>query len=104
MTIELELWHLITLAIMAGGSLVALAKYITEDMKKRMDAYENKHLKEATEWQRIEREMLKFQGSLPDKYVRREDYIRGQTVLEAKLDAVFKRIEQIGIQAARADK
>jgi hypothetical protein len=41
----------------------------------------------------LERDLLKFQAELPKEYVRREDYIRGQTVIEAKLDALAMRIE-----------
>jgi len=35
-----------------------------------------------------EKELLLLRGDLPNLYVRREDYIRGQTVIESKLDAL----------------
>ncbi len=46
-------------------------------------------------WSRLEREFLEFRADLPLHYVRREDYLRGQAVLEAKLDALYSKIELI---------
>ncbi len=43
--------------------------------------------------QKVRREMLELKALLPEKYVRREDYIRGQTVIESKLDALALRLE-----------
>lgn len=36
----------------------------------------------------MERDWLRWQAELPMHYVRREDYVRGQTIIEAKLDAI----------------
>lgn len=49
----------------------------------------------------LERQLLRFQADLPLQYVRREDYVRNQTVIEAKLDAVFAKLELIQINGAR---
>lgn len=43
----------------------------------------------------IEREFLRFQAELPLQYVRREDYVRGQSVIEAKLDALYNKLEVV---------
>ena len=48
---------------------------------------------EAREWQRIERDILTLKADLPLNYVRREDYIRNQTIIEAKLDGLALKIE-----------
>jgi hypothetical protein len=37
---------------------------------------------------RLEKEFLNFKADLPNQYVRREDYIRNQAVMESKLDAI----------------
>lgn len=47
----------------------------------------------AKEWVRVEREFLEFKAVLPMKYVIRDDYVRNQTVIEAKLDALALRLE-----------
>ena len=42
---------------------------------------------------------MKFQADLPLHYVRREDYVRGQSVLEAKLDGLADKIEKAQLRA-----
>lgn len=59
----------------------------------RMDALEAVNRDETLQWQRVEREFLKFQADLPMRYVMRDDYIRGQTVVEAKLDALAVKVD-----------
>jgi biopolymer transport protein ExbB/TolQ len=56
---------------------------------------------EAKEWQRIEREILLMKADLPNLYVRRDDYIRNQTVIEAKLDGLAMRIENAILKGER---
>lgn len=46
----------------------------------------------------IEREFLLLKADLPLHYVRREDYVRGQSVLESKLDALAIRIENVQLR------
>lgn len=50
-----------------------------------------------------EKDLLLMRGDLPNLYVRREDYIRGQTVIESKLDAVYSKLELVQIQGAKRD-
>jgi hypothetical protein len=53
-------------------------------------------------WRELERNFLSLRAELPEKYVRREDYIRGQTVIEAKLDAIGSELKLVQIQGARS--
>lgn len=50
-----------------------------------------------------DKELLLMRGDLPNLYVRREDYIRGQTIIESKLDAVYSKLELVQIQGAKRD-
>jgi len=43
----------------------------------------------------------KFVVALPLDYVRREDHIRNQTVIEAKLDAIAGELKMVQIKGAR---
>lgn len=47
------------------------------------------------EWRRIERDVLTLKADLPLHYVRREDYVRNQTVIEAKIDGLAIKLENI---------
>jgi len=59
--------------------------------------------KDADALQQLEKSFLRFQAELPVSYVRREDYVRNQTVIEAKLDALASKLEIIQINGARHD-
>lgn len=67
----------------------------------RFDALMRGQEAERGNWQRIERDLLELKADLPVAYVRREDYVRGQTVIEAKLDAIHSRIENVQIKVAQ---
>ena len=66
----------------------------------RLDGMEAVNREEAAQWQRIERDLLRMQAEMPLHYVRREDYIRGQSVIEAKLDALGSKLEAAQLRAA----
>lgn len=46
-----------------------------------------------TDMQKLQRDLLVLRAELPEKYVRREDYVRGQSIIESKLDALAMRLE-----------
>lgn len=98
---NIDLWQLLSaisafLVVLCGAGF-ALAKLALGQFEKRLEsrfkALEDLGKKQAEEWQRIERELMKLQADLPLNYVRREDYIRNQSVIEAKLDGLAIRIE-----------
>jgi hypothetical protein len=98
--VQLEPWHLITFGIALISAFAAVLKILFAQFVKNMDGRFSALHDDAKNWTRLEREFLNFKADLPLHYVRREDYVRGQTVLEAKLDAVFTKIENIQLQGA----
>ena len=46
----------------------------------------------------LERQLYTLKADMPLQYVRREDYVRNQTVIEAKLDAVALKIENLQLK------
>lgn len=67
----------------------------------KFTALENAAAAEATEWRRIEKEILLMKAELPDRYVRRDDYIRNQSVIESKIDGLAMRIENAILKGER---
>jgi hypothetical protein len=59
--------------------------------------------KDAQAVQQLERAFLNFKAELPMEYVRREDWVRGQSVIEAKLDGLALKFENILLKGARND-
>jgi uncharacterized membrane-anchored protein YhcB (DUF1043 family) len=126
-TISVELWQL--LAFLAGlllscfGAVFTGGKLLLSQVERRLDErfaaqdeqrrQNQKHLDakfatlekaaedEAREWRKIERQVMDLKAELPLSYVRREDYIRNQSVIEAKLDGLALRIENALLKGER---
>jgi hypothetical protein len=121
MTIQIEFWQVISLFISFFGFLLATGKIglgiidrmlqdrfrAQEEQRslahvhwdKRFEGLEAAAAKEASQWQAVERDLLQLKAELPVQYVRREDFIRVQSVIETKLDAVALRIENLQLRA-----
>ncbi|BFN29482.1 hypothetical protein PSCT_01172 [Pseudomonas sp. SCT] len=59
--------------------------------------------KEAEAVKQLERAFMRFQADLPLEYVRREDFVRSQSVIEAKLDGLALKFENVLLKGARHD-
>lgn len=68
-------------------------------LNRRLDSMESASRTESSQWQRVERDLLKLKADMPLNYVRREDYIRGQSVIEAKLDGLGTKLENAQLRA-----
>lgn len=118
MTVQMELWHLIGLLLAFFGCVGAFGAILLSQFEKRqaerfaaqevarkegMAHWDQKFISleaSAREWIRLERDFLKFKADLPMTYVIRDDYVRNQTVIEAKLDALALRIENAQLKGA----
>ncbi len=105
MTLELEGYQAIILAITIGGSIFGAGKAffgrIETSLKDRDDGLKaeiakvNDNVsKESEAIRQLDREILKLKAELPREYVAKEDFIRSFTVVEAKIDAVQTTLTQ----------
>lgn len=123
MIFEMTMTNLIAISVALLGAFWTLAKVIAgqnqrhvdaqfllqeksllsnhEQTSKRLDSIEAVNREEAAQWQRVERDLLRMQADMPLHYVRREDYIRGQSVLEAKLDGLGSKLENAQLRALK---
>ncbi|MCL2345150.1 MAG: hypothetical protein FWC58_04795 [Desulfobulbus sp.] len=67
-------------------------------LREQLDRYTALSDRLASELIDLERAALKMQATLPLEYVRREDYVRGQSVIEAKLDALYNKLETVQLK------
>jgi ABC-type antimicrobial peptide transport system permease subunit len=104
MTFSLDLWQTILLISMVLGTFLGLLKLLGSQQMRHIDkAFESQNTRlekielaskeEAQQWQRVERELMVLKADLPVAYVRRDDHIRSQSILEAKLDGLASKIE-----------
>lgn len=121
-TIQLEIWQLITLLIMFVSVISTAGWMLLGQIDKRLDArftsmeearsqntvhWDNKfkavlddQQRSSDSWRTLERDFLKFRGDLPLEYVRREDFIRNQSVIEAKLDGLALHMQNLQLHRA----
>lgn len=110
-TIQIEFWHVVLVllaffgACWAAGTVILgqFRRHIDDNhgqLQARLDSLEKTHRDESSQWHRIERELLKLQADLPKEYVRREDYVLGQSRIEAKLDGLATKWENSQLRAA----
>lgn len=104
MTVQLEFWELVLLLLSFFGCVAGFGKLLLgqvlsnlnrrfAEMAQRLEGIEDASEAELTQWRRVERELMELKADIPLNYVRREDYIRGQSVIEAKLDGLALRIQ-----------
>ena len=101
MTLQIEAPQLITLVLAFLGLLIGFGKYMLAQIDHRITGIEQQNRTESEGWKRIERELLELRAELPVQYVRREDYVRGQTVIESKLDSLYSKLETIQLRNNR---
>ncbi|MDO8769546.1 MAG: hypothetical protein Q7K57_12750 [Burkholderiaceae bacterium] len=112
--IHVEFWHLVGLLLAFIGVLAGFGKILLDKMEKQLDqstvslnnrldsglkslnervnTLDNKYDKRIDD---VERDLRDTQFSLPNLYQRREDAIRFETVLNAKLDSIGGRMERL---------
>jgi biopolymer transport protein ExbB/TolQ len=122
-TLQVEFWQLITLLASMLTAFVAsiwalskaLLRQFQQDLKQRF-AHQEQLRQEAraahdqrfaaieTAVSERERDLLRLRAELPVHYVRREDAIRSETVINAKLDALATKIDLVAERVTRGDK
>ncbi|ELN6851690.1 DUF2190 family protein [Escherichia coli] len=99
MTLQVEFWTVVSFLLTFMGFVGGLAKWLFSKTEERQAArfasLEQALQQSASNWGELEKEFMRFKADLPLNYVRREDYIRGQTVIEAKLDALYNKLEVV---------
>ena len=115
MSVTLQFWQLITLLLAFFGAVAGGAKILLSQIDKRLDTkflaqeearksgdaniremlkqHIDEEAKNSDQLLNLERQFLHWKGDLPLQYVRREDFIRNQTIIESKLDGLALRLE-----------
>ncbi|WP_018169105.1 hypothetical protein [Thioalkalivibrio sp. ALMg9] len=96
---------LASLFVTWSGVLFWIIKWLLDRYQHHLDGRLNdldaSHKEKSQEVARVERDLLNLKAEIPVQYVRRDDYVRGQSVIEAKLDALAGKLEQTRVEANR---
>ena len=115
MQVQIDFWQLVlacaglvaTFASVVWMFGAALIRQFEKRLGERFAAIEQARREAGTVLQEdmktlknMEKEFLRFQIDAPTRFVLRDDYIRGQSVLEAKQDALFNKMEVVRLEIA----
>lgn len=112
MTITIDFWQVIGFLSGIVVALATLAWLLIGQLERRLDERFIGLQEESKEWRALEKRLgdscrdmdlrlAQLHSDTAEKYIRREDYIRGQTVIEAKLDAISSELKLVQIQGAQ---
>ena len=112
MTLQVDFWQLLGfgLTLLSGfagiifGAGRLIASQFQSRIDERFDVLQKAREAEAQGITNLERDFLRFQADLPLHYVRREDYVRGQSIVEAKLDGLATKIDNAQLRASMKDR
>ena len=95
MTINVEFWYLVGLLLSFLGCCFGFAKILVAQVQNSLSERHQNQLKVNEKVDDLERQINQMNSQMPLVYVLRDDYIRGQTVLEAKMDALHKTLSDL---------
>lgn len=88
MTIQVDFWHLVGMLLSFIGVLATFGKILLGQIDKRIDV-------QSERFDKLEKDFIEHKTKMPLEYQRREDAIRFETVLNAKLDSISNLIEKL---------
>lgn len=111
MTLQVDFWQLLGVALtlvtaFAGVIFTAgrlIAAQFESRINERFDVLQKAREAEVAGITSLEREFMSFKADLPLHYVRREDYVRGQSIVEAKLDGLAVMVTNAQLRASMKD-
>jgi hypothetical protein len=92
-TLEMPVWQMISIAVTILGAFVGVMKMLLVQMERRLDQRFAVVDKDSERLRDIEIRVERLRGEMPLHYVRREDWVRNQSVIEAKLDGLALKLE-----------
>lgn len=102
MTLQLDFWVLVSYLLGFLGFVGGLAKWFINETEKRQaerfNSLERLMRDSSDKWSRLEREVLEFKVEVPERYVRRDEFIHYQQVVESRLDAIYQKLENMQLR------
>lgn len=100
-TLEMPVWQMISIAVTVLGAFVGVMKMLLVQMERRLDQRFAVVDKDSERLREMEIGMERLRGEMPLHYVRREDWARNQSIIEAKLDGLALKLENAQLKGLR---
>lgn len=93
--ISIEFWQLVGFLLSFLGVCWGFGKMLLAQFTTQQDERQRQQDKLGEKVEQLENLFAEQKAVLPEKYVLREDYIRNQAVLEAKMDSIQKTLTEL---------
>ena len=100
--INIEFWQLVGFLLSFLGVCWGFGKMLLSQFQAQQDERQKQQERLQGKVELMEKQLGEFNASLPMTYVLRDDYIRNQSILEAKLDNVAEKLTEIYISCIAA--
>lgn len=93
--INIEFWQLVSFLLSFLGVCWGFGKMLLSQFQAQQDERQKQQERLQGKVELMEKQLGEFNANLPMTYVLRDDYIRNQSILEAKLDNVAEKLTEI---------
>ncbi|QEY23519.1 MULTISPECIES: hypothetical protein [Neisseriaceae] len=93
--ISIEFWQLVGFLLSFLGVCWGFGKMLLAQFQAQQAERQKQYERLQSKVEQMERTLGEFSAALPMTYVLREDYIRNQVVLEAKIDKISEKLTEI---------
>ena len=93
--INIEFWQLVGFLLSFLGVCLGFGKMLLAQFQAQQDERQKQQERLQGKVESMEKQLGEFNASLPMTYVLRDDYIRNQVVLEAKIDNMTDKLTEI---------
>ena len=93
--INIEFWQLVGFLLSFLGVCWGFGKMLLAQFQAQQDERQKQQERLQGKVESVEKQLGEFNASLPMTYVLRDDYIRNQVVLEAKIDNMTEKLTEI---------
>lgn len=93
--INIEFWQLLSFLLSFLGVCWGFGKMLLAQFQAQQDERQKQQERLQGKVESMEKQLGEFNASLPMTYVLRDDYIRNQVVLEAKIDNMTEKLTEI---------
>ncbi|MGY2501046.1 hypothetical protein [Pseudomonas sp. GXZC] len=100
-TFEMPVWQMISIAVTILGAFVGVMKMLLVQLERRLDQRFAVVDKDSERLRQVEIGLERLRGEMPLNYVRREDWVRNQSIIEAKLDGLALKLENVQLKGLR---
>ena len=93
--VSIEFWQLVGFLLSFLGVCWGFGKMLLSQSQAQQDERQKHQDKLAEKVESLENQFAEQKAVLPEKYVLRDDYIRNQAILEAKMDSIQKTLTDL---------